>query len=941
MSHEAVSRNASRLPVWIWSDAPEASQPNARLRFSKEIWIDQTGEYMAHIAADSRYQLRVDDELIEEGPARFYPDSPTCDAIPLRLSKGRHLLQIEVLSFGVNTFQYVRGCPGLWAKISDKGCTELLVSDETWDVVTVPSHVANTPRISPQLGFEEQCDFTATQQIPRKAARTTRSATPTARSVPLCTRKRRPFQTIISQSVIRPLDHIWCIHSRELLTSFPGGANVLGLAGVFGAEIEAGEAVSLPLFISGGIDCIRLNGIVVAETRDQDLRTYQLDLVKGMNWLSISLCDRYDHFFELAVGCEAHEQVIWHAASPGRCLPWFTSGPLWTCDKDTNCPIDIYGRAAQDSLPFHRDEATTRERVAALAVQPTRSRFADACAGSMVPVPSEYYACADAYFSLRTDQVVETLISSPRAIGERLITLKRGERFIIDLGEVTNGYFSCDVVSSAPFTLDGCFVEYIAPEGGNIQYLQNDGLSYRNSFRCRFQADSSSFRSSQRRGGRYAILTLRDATTSVQISSLEVSESLYPTPQQAILKTSNERLDQIFRMSQRTLHLCMEDTFTDCPSYEQTLWVGDARNEMLFAGYTFGAYEMIEHCSRLISQSLRSLPMAACQCPSGWDTILPTFSFLWVLSLWESYQQTANTGSLREVYPAARSTLITALKYCTDHGLYSAPTWNFFDWAPVDQNQNTVLHNSLLLAAALEAGAKISQAIQCESDSIHYSRQRDKLIHSLNALWNAKTKSFPDALLPSGEPSARESQHTSILATLFRLIPDEARYQDALLNCQNPPPDMTRVGSPFAMFFLLESLMSAGKEQDVLTMIEAFWGNMLDAGSSTCWEMINPPGSEFPTRSHCHGWSAAPVYLLPRLFFGLEILSPGWRRVRLRPRLCGLSFVEASICTPHGPIILQLQSEPEKPSRLTIQASEKITLEIDHAGPIERISSNR
>lgn len=36
----------------------------------------------------------------------------------------------------------------------------------------------------------------------------------------------------------------------------------------------------------------------------------------------------------------------------------------------------------------------------------------------------------------------------------------------------------------------------------------------------------------------------------------------------------------------------MQDTFTDCPLYEQTHWAGDARNEALIAFGVFGAHDL-------------------------------------------------------------------------------------------------------------------------------------------------------------------------------------------------------------------------------------------------------------------------------------------------------------------------------------------------------------
>lgn len=47
-------------------------------------------------------------------------------------------------------------------------------------------------------------------------------------------------------------------------------------------------------------------------------------------------------------------------------------------------------------------------------------------------------------------------------------------------------------------------------------------------------------------------------------------------------------------------------------------------------------------------------------------------------------------------------------------------------------------------------------------------------------------------------------------------------------------------------------------------------GQMVERGATTCWELypsiggeaINRAMVEFPTRRHCHAWSAGPVHLL-------------------------------------------------------------------------------
>ena len=77
---------------------------------------------------------------------------------------------------------------------------------------------------------------------------------------------------------------------------------------------------------------------------------------------------------------------------------------------------------------------------------------------------------------------------------------------------------------------------------------------------------------------------------------------------------------------------------------------------------------------------------------------------------------------------------------------------------------------------------------------------------------------------------------------------------------------------------------------------------MLRLGSTTVWETFPAAlnTGEFPTRSHCHGWSAAPLYFLPRLVLGILPAAPGAMKFRISPRITGLEFASGVRPTIHG-----------------------------------------
>ncbi|WP_269522596.1 alpha-L-rhamnosidase C-terminal domain-containing protein [Coraliomargarita parva] len=925
--NERASQTAAS-PQWIWATGESKSGRNAKFCFKRTFYLKENFDWVVQISADARYRLWINDTWVADGPARSYSDVLTYDEVPVSaLTRvGENVIRVEVSTLGVDTFQYIRGAPGLWLALTAPNSTPVLTSDLNWIAGKDHSWVENTPRICPQLGFEEQIRWPAPTIEYLPVILSARKQAPEPRDVALLNKRERQFKNAVRAAAVTTVTKSWTIHLRELLGSFPGSVNILGLAGVIGAELVTKKDDELILEVLGEFKQVLLDGHPLQSSLRQDLHRYTLQLSPGLHWLSIEVCGRYDHVPELSIGYRGGQHSSWRSAGDQEGNPWVSTGPLWRAPRNSSCILQDNGSIANDVNTFTQIQPELGEKVRELAACASLSDL-KATTDTVRVIPEEFLAKEDAYYSVRIDREIASK-APPDINFNKSIELGKSERIILDLGSITNGFFCMELESKDPCVIDGYFFEYFSDtdSGFRIQYTQNEGNSYRNSFRIKAGPGPQTFFSSQRRGFRYAMLTMRGPARSVSIKNPRVIESLYPVKQQASFHCSDERLDQIFQMSQKTLHLCMEDTFTDCPSYEQAFWVGDARNESLFASVTFGAYDLNERCARLVSNSLKTMPLPACQCPSGWNEIMPSFCFLWVISIWEVYEQNGHEAYIEEMFPSVMKTLKNSLKFCTDQDLFSAPTWNFFEWAPIDQASRTVLHNSILLVGALRAGIRMAQLLNAPSELNQLEKECGKLTKAINRLWLPEKNSFPDSIEDSGKISSKTSQHTSFLSLLFDVFSDTAYKEAAIKNCLSPAADMTTVGSPFAMFFLLDALLKEGHRDFVLNEIRSVWGQMLDAGSPTCWEMILPAGSPFPTRSHCHGWSAAPVYLLPWLFFGIEILEPGWKKIRLKPQLMDLDFVDASLCTPHGLLYIRLYKKPDGTLNVQFEAPESIQI---------------
>jgi len=179
---------------------------------------------------------------------------------------------------------------------------------------------------------------------------------------------------------------------------------------------------------------------------------------------------------------------------------------------------------------------------------------------------------------------------------------------------------------------------------------------------------------------------------------------------------------------------------------------------------------------------------------------------------------------------------------------------------------------------------------------------RARLVEAVNRTWDEQKQAYPDSILEDGGASPSTSMHTSFLALLYGAAP-AGRRAALLRNALTPPADMVRVGSPFAMLYLYEALAGAGQFSAILASIYENYLPMLASGATTVWEVFptsrNHPGG-FPTRSHCHAWSSAPLHFLPQVVLGIRQAEAGGAAFTISPWLGDLEWARGAVCTGRG-----------------------------------------
>ena len=117
---------------WIWYPSGRVLQ-NTFILFRKEFVLDkQPLSAKGWILADSRYQLFVNGNRVQWGPAPHDPRWPEADPVDITsfLKEGENVIACQVLFYGQGEGTWPMGKPGLIVNIDVDG--DKIVSDNTW-----------------------------------------------------------------------------------------------------------------------------------------------------------------------------------------------------------------------------------------------------------------------------------------------------------------------------------------------------------------------------------------------------------------------------------------------------------------------------------------------------------------------------------------------------------------------------------------------------------------------------------------------------------------------------------------------------------------------------------------------------------------------------------------------------------------------------------------
>ncbi len=861
---------------WIWCEGLDKG--NVYLVFRKEFHLpeDELESASVRICADSRYVLYLNGQRIGRGPSRSWPWKQDYNLYEVkdRLRPGRNVIAIFVNHFGISTFQYILGKGGLLCQIdwkSKAGEVGYLSTDESWNVTQAKEYSSLAPRLNCQMEYAEiydarkaligwtQSGFSHGDWAKCKVLGPVGIEPWTQlveRSIPFLTEEPIYPELIMETNITRSIPYLWTMDLREAFLPWDRTANqfqisgqiVVLLEGEKGGEAKIWRFSSKPIkiFLNGqGLSFNRRQLGALGEVANARLRP-------GKNILVMDVSGTW-HYPTITLGIDTEDEIkplspeSWAIANIPRDEETLKPMPM---EAIRDIDVGILTSSAQ-ILPGRNPKPEPLET----------SELADYIA---MVYPSE-------------DGDVEILL---------------------DFGRMLVGFIEFEVEAPRGAILDFNFFEGI--QDGTRLYTPdlNNSLRYitRGGGRERFN-------SILRRGFRYASITLRNFKKPIILQWIRLLLNTYPTGERGSFLSSDPLLNKVWEMSSYTTRLCMEDTFVDCPTYEQAFWVGDARNEALINYYAFGDLKLPDRCWRLVAESLKRSHLPESQVPSGWQNILPAWSLLWIQACHEHYIYSGDKEYLKEIYSAMATTCKNFLTFINQDGLLKMKSWNMLDWAPMDTpNEGIITHQNALLVEALGRTAWVAHQLGIKDDEEYFLNLAQRLKEAINRhLWSDTALAYIDSIHADGTPSNIISQQTNTLIYLYDIATEERR--EAIKGyVKEVPPNWVEAGSPFMLFFVFEALAKQGEFKHILDTIRSKWGLMLERGSTTCWETFPKKDKSMWSRSFCHAWSAAPVYFLSAYQLGIRSLEPGFAKVLIAPEAVDLTWCQGRVPTPKGDV---------------------------------------
>ena len=418
------------------------------------------------------------------------------------------------------------------------------------------------------------------------------------------------------------------------------------------------------------------------------------------------------------------------------------------------------------------------------------------------------------------------------------------------------------------------------------------------------------------KGGRFVEVHVLADPAKVKFVAVKYLERTYHDKPIGSFECDDELLTRLWLAGVETYRACSEDAIIDNPTRERGQWTGDAVVGMETASVAYDDLRLARRALVSAVRGARTDGLVSGLTPS--TTPMSTYACQWVGACVRYHQLTGDRTLLEELFEAAAANFAALAASTKPQGLVDDIGWGFVDWGyvrppgPIDPVVN--LH----YLAALRAMIRWCELFKKPSEKYAASEKQiaGVLAKTSRDEYHVVALSLAAGLYAKdAEAAAVEAMKKHILSC-FPNDPGAPRLAD-------PAVASRRVITPYFAHFAFPPLIERGHSDFVLDQYRKCWGWMLQDGRTTLLEVFDPRWS------HCHQWSACPVWQLSRYALGLHPrfdLAPATFDLKLRPG--NLRRAKGRIPMPDGHVDVDWTRRGDGVA-LSLASSRKITLRRD------------
>ena len=415
----------------------------------------------------------------------------------------------------------------------------------------------------------------------------------------------------------------------------------------------------------------------------------------------------------------------------------------------------------------------------------------------------------------------------------------------------------------------------------------------------------------------------------VEIIDVKYRESGYDTEIAGSFECNDPFWNELWKRSARTLYVNMRDTYFDCPDRERAQWWGDMVNDIHenFYVLTPSSWQLIKKGMFELMNWQKPDGVIYSPIPAGnWSKELPCQMLMSVglFGFYSQYYYSGESDFIAPLYDRIHKYLHEVWSVDDDGFVYTRRGgWSWADWGThIDLH----LITNEWYYMALTAEQRFAEILNRKGD------EKD-----LIALLEKMERNF----------DRRFWKGTSFRSDDYKEVEDDDRAQALAVVSGLSSPDKdpallevfkkSHYASPLLELYVQEAMFKMGQGEEALKRAKQQYSNMLSFKEETTvfefWDYKGKGGTN-------HAWASGMTVILARDVCGIRPTSPGFRTFDVAPQLSGLKWVNTSLVTRYGKIILKLK-EDKGSLRVSITVPEKTESDVKWNGKTRHLKAGK